>query len=317
MPIDASCPARGGARRRGVSRTVILCSVVALWTGGLVAMARREAADRTDPKRLAAAGALVTPRDVYYRVVQNGAQVGFAASRLDTADGGFMLSDYLMADRKVPRPGSSGNVVAFNRTTLSSRVWLTRAFALRRYVVTSDTGAGATQIQVDPIGDSALQIVTTPPKREGPPTTRVVQGTPLTIAPTLLPLALALGGTPLRVGTHTELPELDPVDGPRRVTLSVAAESLFVLPDSAVKDTATRLWVPYSTDTLRAWRVTPSAPVIGGTPLVAWIDDEGRTVAAAFAIPAAGPVTLQRTVYELAHENWIGKFIFFRKVDAP
>jgi hypothetical protein len=300
-----------------VSRTAILCSVVVLWAGGLAAMARRQAAARTDPRRLAAAGALVTPRDVYYRVEQNGHQVGFAASRLDTADGGFTLSDYLMADRKVPRAGASASVVAFNRTTLSSRVWLTHAFALQRFVVTSDTGAGPTQIEVDPVGDTALRIVTTPPAKEGPPTTRVVAGTPLTLAPSLLPLALALGGTPLKVGTHTQLPELDPVDGPRPVTLSIAAESLFVLPDSAVKDPATRLWVPYSTDTLRAWRVTPSAPVIGGTPLVAWIDDEGRTVAAAFAIPAAGPVTLHRTVYELAHENWIGKFIFFRKVDAP
>jgi hypothetical protein len=283
------------------------------WAGGLAAMARRQAADHTDARRLALAAARITPQDIYFRVEQNGQQVGFAASRLDTLNGGFYLADYLMADRTITIPTPRGNRTRMRRTTLVSRVWLSNTFALQRYIVLSDTGAGETTIQVDPVGDTALTIMYSPPVGTGKFESRTVRGTRLTVAPTLLPLALALTSPGPRVGSHTEFEELDPVDGPRRVTLAVAAESLFVIPDSAVRDSVAHLWKPFSTDTLRAWRVVPDSPLIGGgTPVVEWIDDEGRLVSAAATIPANGPVTLVRTTYELAHENWAGKNIFFK-----
>ena len=276
-------------------------------------MGRRQAADHTDANRLAAAGARVTPQDIYFRVEQGGRQIGFAASRLDTADAGFYLADHLMADRWVPVTTPRGTFSHLRRTTLTSRVWLTNTFRLRRYIVVSDTGTGETTIQVDPVGDTAVTIAFTPPPGLGDASRRTVRGTPYTLAPTLLPLAMALSGPMPRVASHTEFDELDPVDGPRRVTLTVAAESLFVLPDSAVFDSAATLWKTFSTDPLRAWRIVPDSPLIGGgSPVVEWIDDEGRIVSAAATLPAAGPVTLIRTTYELAHENWSGKNIFFR-----
>jgi hypothetical protein len=303
-----------GDEKPGLSRVGLLAAILLCWGGGVVAMGRRQAADHTDAHRLSDAAGRVTPRDIYFRVDQNGHQVGFAASRLDTAEGGFYLADYLMADRWVTTATPRGNVAHLRRTTLTNRVWLTSTFRLRRYIVQSDTGTGETVIQIDPVGDTALQMSVTPPPNMGKPEQRTVRGTPLNLAPTLLPLALALGGSRPHVGRHTEFDELDPVDGPRRVTLAVAAESLFVLPDSAVIDTTTRLWTTFTTDTLRAWRIVPDAPLVGGgAPVVEWIDEEGRLVAAAATIPASGPVTLVRTTYDLAHENWSGKNIFFRK----
>jgi hypothetical protein len=280
----------------------------------MAAMARRQAADHTDARRLAAAAIRVTPRDIYFRVDQNGHQIGFASSRLDTLDGGFYLSEYLMADRWAPVVTPRGTGLRLRRTSLSSRVWLTHTFGLRRYIAVSDTGTGETTIQVDPVGDTAVTIVVTPPADQGQVQRRTVRGTPLTLAPTLLPLALALGGSMPRVGTHTQFDELDPVDGPRRVTLAVAADSLFVVPDSSVYDSTAKAFTQFSTDTLRAWRLVPDSPLIGGgSPVVEWIDDEGRIVSAAATVPAAGPVTLARTTYDLAHGNWSGKNIFFRK----
>lgn len=314
MPIGGDKSGRGTGR--GVSRSIILFAILACWAGGLVAMARRQAADHTDARRLVAAAARVTPQDVYFRVEQNGQQVGFAASRLDTVDGGIYFADHLMADRSVPVLTRHGPRSHLSRTSLQSRLWLTKTFGLRRYIVVSDTGTGEATIQIDPVGDTAFTIAYRPPPGLGTPELRTVRGTRLTLAPTLLPLVLALGGPAMpRVGSHTEFEELDPVDGPRRVTLAVAAESLFVIPDSAMFDTTARVWKTFSTDTLRAWRVVPDSPLIaGGTPVVEWIDDEGRLVSAAATIPASGPVTLVRTTYELAHENWIGKNIFFRAV---
>jgi hypothetical protein len=278
-------------------------------------MVRRQAADHTDVKRLAAAASRVTPMDIYFRVDQNGGQIGFAASRLDTLDGGFYLADYLLVDRTVTVPTPRGFQHRIARTTLVNRVWLTNTFALRRYIALSDTGAGETTIQVDPVGDTALTIAFSPPPGQGTYSTRTVPGNRLTIAPTLIPLALALGGTKPKVGSHTRFDELDPVDGPRHVTMTVAAESLFVVTDSATYDSTAHLWSRFSTDTLRAWRIVPDSPLIGGgTPIVEWIDDEGRLVSAAGTVPATGPVTLVRTTYELAHENWAGKYNFVKKV---
>jgi hypothetical protein len=278
-------------------------------------MARRQAADHTDAHRLALAAARVTPQDVYFRVDQNGQQVGFATSRLDTLNGGFYLADYLMADRTITIPSFRGTHAHVRRTVLVSRVWLSNTFDLQRYIVVSDTGAGETTIEVDPVGDTALKIMYSPPPGTGKFESRIVRGSRLTLAPTLLPLALALTSEHPRVGSHTEFDELDPIDGPRRVTLAVAAESLFVIPDSAQFDSTVKHWTTFSTDTLRAWRVVPDAPLIGGgTPVVEWIDDEGRIVSAAATVPANGPVTLSRTTYELAHENWLGKNIFFKAV---
>src|ERR1700691_6259325 len=102
----------------GLSRFGILAAILLCWGGGLVAMGRRQAADHTDANRLAAAGARVTPQDIYFRVEQGGRQIGFAASRLDTADAGFYLADHVMADRWVPVTTGRGTFAHLRRTTL-------------------------------------------------------------------------------------------------------------------------------------------------------------------------------------------------------
>jgi hypothetical protein len=75
-------------------------------------------------------------------------------------------------------------------------------------------------------------------------------------------------------------------------TLRVRADSLFTVVDSAMLDRSGE-WVVAHRDTVRAWR-------IDGAPhgLVAWVDAEGRIVAA-----QAGNLSATRTAFEIAFKN--------------
>ncbi|MBA3890727.1 MAG: transglutaminase domain-containing protein, partial [Gemmatimonadaceae bacterium] len=116
------------------------------------------------------------------------------------------------------------------------------------------------------------------------------------LLPRMVPLAVALGGAPA-VGRTYGIPVFDPFAAAQRTaSVRIAAESLFVLHDSATVDRATRRWVGALPDTVRAWQVIDDAA--GGHS--AWVDAQGRTVLGT----ESGGVTLVRMPYELAFENW-------------
>ena len=77
-----------------------------------------------------------------------------------------------------------------------------------------------------------------------------------------------------------------------RPTLRIAAESLFTVVDSAALEKNGE-WSVAHRDTVRAWR-------LDGVPygLVAWVDADGRVVAA-----QAGDLSATRTAFELAFRN--------------
>ena len=77
--------------------------------------------------------------------------------------------------------------------------------------------------------------------------------------------------------------------------VAVAADSIFIVPDSARLDSTSGQWVPARFDTVHAWRVTQRA---GGQDIVAWIDDLGRVVQAA----SPNGYRLERAAFELAFE---------------
>src|SRR5450759_5558816 len=107
---------------------------------------------------------------------------------------------------------------------------------------------------------------------------------------------MALGETP-KVGKTYRLPTFDPqVMRSRDVALTVKAESLFVVDDSARFDPVARVWKSALTDTVRAWHVAGAE----GAGFNGWVDAQGRVV---LATQAAG-ITLRRMAYELAFENW-------------
>ncbi|HEX2723450.1 MAG TPA: hypothetical protein VHM24_11055, partial [Gemmatimonadaceae bacterium] len=79
------------------------------------------------------------------------------------------------------------------------------------------------------------------------------------------------------------------------VTLRIEADSLFLVADSATFDSTARRWVKARQDSLRGWRITRRS-----SPVTAWVDGSGRLIAAS----EPGGITLVRTAFELAFENW-------------
>jgi hypothetical protein len=118
------------------------------------------------------------------------------------------------------------------------------------------------------------------------------------LLPTLVPLAIALGEQP-KVGTKYKLPVFDPVGlTPREVSLSIAAESSFVVNDSSALDRATGTWRGVQPDTLRAFRIATDTGA-GAAGFSGWIDEQGRVVQTSQL-----GFELRRLPYEVAFENW-------------
>jgi hypothetical protein len=110
--------------------------------------------------------------------------------------------------------------------------------------------------------------------------------------PSLAPVVFMLGG-PHTIGRKQTLSVFDPTTRlVIRPELQIRAESLFTVVDSAAVD-ASGAFAPAHRDTVRAWRIE-GAP----SGFVAWVDAEGRIVAA-----QAGTISATRTAFEIAFKN--------------
>jgi transglutaminase-like putative cysteine protease len=273
---------RGSMNRRGVVAAAILIA----WVAGLGLLVRREYF-RPQIERLAEAAMRVTPGPSYYAVLQGGRHIGFASTTVDTAVNAITVSDYLVAD--LPVGGRR------HRATARTTVNLTRGFRVRDFTFDLAAAAGPIKATGRVEGDSVVTLVV----RAGsarPDTQRLRIEGPV-LLPTLIPLAVGLGGSP-EVGQKVTLPVLDPVAmSARPLSLTIDAETLFVVHDSATIDPGTMHWRGLLPDTVRAWHVVPSG---SSTFQPAWVDEQGRVVEST----QFGSLTLRRMPYELAFENW-------------
>jgi transglutaminase-like putative cysteine protease len=268
--------------RRGVVAGAILVG----WIAGLGLLVRREYF-RPQVERLAEAAMRVTPGPSYYAVLQGGRHIGFASTTVDTGTNEITVNDYLVAD--LPVGGRT------HRATARTAVNLTRGFRVRDFALDLTAGAGPIKATGRVDGDTVVTLVV----RAGtarPDTQRIRVEGPI-LLPTLIPLAVGLGGTP-EVGQKVTLPVLDPVGmSARPVSLTIDAETLFVVHDSATIDSAAGRWRGLLPDTVRAWHVVPSGST---TFQPAWVDEQGRVVEST----QFGSLVLRRMPYELAFENW-------------
>jgi hypothetical protein len=116
------------------------------------------------------------------------------------------------------------------------------------------------------------------------------------LLPALIPAAAMLVSDP-EVGRTVTIASFDPATmAAKDLTLRFAAESLFMLVDSAKFDSTSMRFVPALTDTVRAWQLVPTA----GEGFSGWVDAQGRVVQAT----QAGGIVLKRMAYEIAFENW-------------
>ena len=258
--------------------------ILAAWGGGLSLLVRREFFQGR-AERLAEAALRLSPGATFYAVEQNGVRIGFASTTIDTVAQGIEVTDYFVAD--LPLAGQ------VHRASARSVVMLSRALALRTFDVQAEAAQTPMRVVGRTEGDSVV-IFTMDVPGQPPDTQRVAVRGPV-LVPTLAPLAMALGETP-KVGKTYRLPAFDPQQlQSRDIALTVQAESLFTVDDSASFDAGARLWKSALRDTVRAWHVTGEGGGFNG-----WVDAQGRVV---LATQPAG-ITLRRMAYELAFENW-------------
>lgn len=219
----------------------------------------------------------------YYAVAPDGDPIGFAATSVDSGPSGIQINDYFLAD--------------LHTEGTAYRAWarvvarLGPSLDLREFVLTLSPEIGPLRAAGLVTDDTLLTLIVNV-GAAAPDTQRITlpRGT---LLPNVIPLVLARPAGP-RVGDERELSVFDPMAlAPKRVRVSVAAESLFVLADSAARDTR-GAWRVARTDTVRAWRVEGEGVISG------WIDRQGRMVDGMLL----GLVPLRRTTYELAYDAW-------------
>ena len=266
-------------------RGMLAVGILAAWGVGIAVFAQRELS-RSPRARLAEIAARVGPGATYFAVETPGRHVGFASNTIDTIPGALQVTDYLVAD--LPVRGVE------QRTTAQSVVRLSRALALREFTITFASESLATRTTGRMLGDSLLQVVVQ--LAGGSEDTSRVRVTAPLLLPTLVPLVVALGDPP-SVGRTYEVETFDPISHEvRMLPLRVQAESLFVVVDSAAYTLAAKRWLGAHADTVRAFHVVAEA----GGRFDSWIDEQGRMV----AVNARPSLTMRRTAYEIAFENW-------------
>src|SRR5205809_488384 len=268
-----------------MTRRTWAVAILGAWAASLGWLVKREFF-RPTGTRLAEAALSVPPGAVYYRLDVGGQQVGFASSTIDTQATSIGVTDMLVL--RTPALG------VLHRSVVLSRAVLSRTLRLEGVLARFDGDLGRFTARSLVNGDSVLAVTLF--AGSDSETIRVPLARPI-VLPSLLPLRLAFGGELKRGKTYASV-VYDPVRlAEQPVTVEVAAESTFVVADSALYDSTAMAWVPARFDTVRAFRVEQRA---GGMTTRAWIDAQGHIVRAENAVG----FVMERTAFELAYTNF-------------
>ena len=259
--------------------------ILAAWGVGVGLLVRREFF-RESATILAEAALRLGPSTGFYLVEQNGKAIGYASTTIDTSRSEFEVTDFLTADLAV-----GGQEL---RTSARSVITLSRALALKTFDVSVENAVAPMSITGSAVGDTAVLYVMNVPGQPADTQRLAVRG-PI-LLPTLIPAVAMLVRDP-KVGKTVTIASFDPTTmSTKDLTLRFAAESLFSVVDSARIDSTTMRFVPALIDTVRAWHLVPT----DGQGFSGWVDAQGRVVQST----QAGGLTLTRTAYEIAFENW-------------
>jgi hypothetical protein len=265
------------------ARGFIAIAILGAWGAGLAAFARREMS-RPPTERLAEVAMRVSPGVTWFSVERAGRHVGFASITIDTVPRELQVTDYMVMQ--------DGNGARRIEQTV---VRLSRGLLLRGFESLTTTGADTVRAEGAMRGDSLLSVSLQRGSGRGELSLRITQPTFL---PSLAPMIVALRD-PLQVGELSSVSVVIP--GAREVValpVRIAAESLFVVVDSAVAGDASGRWLAVHRDTVRAWHLVASH---AAAPLDVWVDRLGQVV---MMHRGRDGLTLRRTAYELAFENW-------------
>ena len=267
--------------RKGPSRRALVAgSILLLWVAGLGFLARRELF-RPSLDRLAEAGLGIDQYTSFYALRENDGLVGYASTVVDTTTTEITITDFMVRELSVRR-----------RSSKRAKIRLSRTFKLKDFEWAINTPAVSIQTSGKVEGDS--MIVTVRPSGKAPTTTTLKLDGPV-LLPNLVPYAIALMDEP-RVGKEYTLPVFDPVtQSIVQVKSRIQKETTFVIADSAVLDSATRMWKGIRDIKLKAWLVSSSAGGFNG-----WRDETGHIVSTTEL-----DVAVMRSTIEQAFENWM------------
>lgn len=273
------------APHRGRNRTLAALLILVAWTAGVGMLVRREFF-REKAAVLAEAALRLGPSTSFYAVEQNGQQIGYASTTIDTSRTAFEVVDYFTAD--LPVAGQEF------RASARSVISLSRSLAVRTFDVQIESSVSPMSVSGYADGDSAIVYVMNVPGQPSD-TQRLAVNGPI-LLPTMIPAAAMLVTDP-KVGRTVTIASFDPATlAAKDLTLRFAAESLFTLVDSARYDSTAMRFVPALRDTVRAWNLVPTE----GQGFSGWVDAQGRVVAST----QPGGITIKRMAYEIAFENW-------------
>ena len=268
-------------RRRGA----IGAGLLLIWTAAMALLARRELLGGGGAELDDVAVRLV-PSSTFYVIEQEGTQIGFASSTVDTTPTGVVLREQLMADF-----GVGGRR---HRASASSVTDLSRVLAMRSFDVQVKTESGTIAVKGRSVKDTLLVTVRS---GDAPTDTQRLAGDRPVLLPTVLPLLATRGRAPDE-GRRVSARVFDPIAmGPRDLELTVGRDSLFVVSDSAEFDEVARRWRAVAEDTVRAWRLVAEG---GEGGLVAWVDGDGRLM----RLEQPGGLVLRRDAFQVAFTNW-------------
>lgn len=268
-------------------RALVAAGVLLAWAGGLAVFARRELT-RPAADRLAEVAMRVSPGATWFAVEKEGRHVGFASVTIDTVPRELQFIEYAVFQNNAGE--------ATTRTVEQTTVRMSRGLALRGFDALRATGADSVVVRATLDSAGQLSFRSAALGARAINSGSVVAAPPL-FHPSVVPLVTALQA-PLTVGATATFTIFD-VAQSAVVPLSVRveAESLFTVADSAVAGRTGGRWLAVHRDTVRAWRLRTATP---GVPLDVWVDALGQPVAAT----RADGLTLRRTAFELAFENW-------------
>jgi transglutaminase superfamily protein len=286
-PNERPLRLRGAASRRTIAILIFAC-----WLGALGWLTTRHF---LRPERSAGPRWPVPPGSTFMAARLGARQVGLRTFVVDTVAEGLRAMELLTLDMPSVRAGMP------RRTTLQSEALYSRGLQLVtfRQQILTETGREVRSGRVQ--GDTLLQFISHPDGE--PPETLAVPLRRPVMLPSGVPLLVASRGIP-RVGDRLNAEVFDPLNKVLRVErITVGAESLFVVPDSANFNENLKRWAVVHTDTVRAWRLDSSTD---GLPESRWVDGAGMLVRIHYPLG----LVIERSAFELVQTN-------FRALPAP
>lgn len=260
---------------------MVAIGVLLLWAVGLGFLVRREFF-RPRMDILTEAGLRINAYTSFFALRQNGNLVGYGSSVVDTTSSEITITDLMIRETSVRRP----------RASKRSRIHLTRTFRMKDFesqIVTNTVNLRTTGTIE---GDSLVFTLTSGDK---PPTTSTIRLDGPILVPQLVPLAIALTSEPA-VGRKYTFPVFDPsTQTVVQVKSRIEKDTTFVLSDSAVFDSTTKVWKSFRDVPVKAWLISSSPGGFNG-----WLDETGHIVRTTEL-----EADVLRSSIEEAFENWL------------